>query len=114
MAFALANDQLRFVRLFIEKFNMHEYLTYGLLEKLYSRVDEGTLVYELLLECLKKRLGTSWKPDPSHLKEISLFEVGLSSDKSILVKHPGARGDLTVKGELALKFALIHLIPVFD
>ena len=85
MTFALASDQLRFVRLFIEKFNMHEYLTYGLLEKLYSRVAEGTLVYQALLECLEKRLGTSWKPDPSDpLKEISLFEVSLGSDKYII------------------------------
>ena len=59
--------------------------TLGLLENFYSRVNEDTLVHKLLQERLKERLGTSWKPDPSHpLKEISLFEVSLGSDKYII------------------------------
>ena len=56
--------------------------TFGLVEELYSRVDKDTLIYNLLLELLKERKGTSWTPDPSDpLKEISLFEVSLASDK---------------------------------
>ena len=73
MTFALNNDKTQFVRLFIEKKFV---VTYGFLEKLYSRVDKDTLLYKLLLEGLKKRLGTS-----DSLEEISLFEVGLCLDK---------------------------------
>ena len=94
MMFALLNDKMQFVDLFIEKkFNFKEYrLTYGLLETFYRAVgwgrivrDEDTLLYKLLLEHLKDRLGTSCTPyryDP--LSEISLLEVGLGLDKNII------------------------------
>ena len=74
MTFALLNDKMTFVDLFIEKKKFN--LTYGFLETLYSREDEDTLLYTLLLERLKERLG-----DADSLKEISLLEVGLGSDK---------------------------------
>ena len=51
----LANGQIQFDN--SEVLNFIKNLTYGCLEKLYTKVNEGKVLYKLLLECLKERLG---------------------------------------------------------
>ncbi|XP_014193347.1 transient receptor potential cation channel subfamily M member 4 [Haplochromis burtoni] len=93
MTDALINDKPQFVRLFTENgLNILEYLTYGRLETLYRSVPDGTLLYQLLQQCLAERLAIVERHSPSEkqnssskmvkdknqsgpVKEVTLFEV---------------------------------------
>uniref|UniRef100_A0A3Q4HCP1 Transient receptor potential cation channel subfamily M member 4-like n=1 Tax=Neolamprologus brichardi TaxID=32507 RepID=A0A3Q4HCP1_NEOBR len=93
MTDALINDKPQFVRLFTENgLNIMEYLTYGRLETLYRSVPDGTLLYQLLQQCLAERLAIVERHSPSEkqnssskmvkdthqggpVKEVTLFEV---------------------------------------
>uniref|UniRef100_A0A669FBL5 Transient receptor potential cation channel subfamily M member 4 n=1 Tax=Oreochromis niloticus TaxID=8128 RepID=A0A669FBL5_ORENI len=93
MTDALINDKPQFVRLFTENgLNILEYLTYGRLESLYRSVPDGTVLYQLLQQCLAERLAIVERPSPSEkqnssskmvkdnnqsgpVKEVTLFEV---------------------------------------
>ncbi|XP_031595231.2 transient receptor potential cation channel subfamily M member 4-like [Oreochromis aureus] len=93
MTDALINDKPQFVRLFTENgLNIMEYLTYGRLESLYRSVPDGTLLYQLLQQCLAERLAMVERHSPSEkqnsstkllkdnnedgpVKEVTLFEV---------------------------------------
>ncbi|XP_065327652.1 transient receptor potential cation channel subfamily M member 4-like [Pelmatolapia mariae] len=93
MTNALINDKPQFVRLFIENgLNILEYLTYGRLETLYRSVPDGSLLYQMLQQCLAERLAIVERPSPSEqqnssskvatdnnqsgqVKEVTLFEV---------------------------------------
>ncbi|XP_062858677.1 transient receptor potential cation channel subfamily M member 4-like [Trichomycterus rosablanca] len=79
MTDALVNDKPQFVRLFTENgLNVHEYLTYGQLEKLYCSISEGSLTYTLLQRCLAERqgnAGVSINHIPGAVKELTLYEV---------------------------------------
>ncbi|XP_019218186.1 transient receptor potential cation channel subfamily M member 4 [Oreochromis niloticus] len=93
MTDALINDKPQFVRLFTENgLNILEYLTYGRLESLYRSVPDGTVLYQLLQQCLAERLAMVERHSPSEkqnsstkllkdnnedgpVKEVTLFEV---------------------------------------
>ncbi|XP_072019735.1 transient receptor potential cation channel subfamily M member 2-like [Amphiura filiformis] len=56
LRFALVNDQVKLVRLFLNKgLNLHEYLNTRELTSLYKLINKDTLLYELLEEELGKR-----------------------------------------------------------
>uniref|UniRef100_A0A3B4GAL2 Transient receptor potential cation channel subfamily M member 4-like n=1 Tax=Pundamilia nyererei TaxID=303518 RepID=A0A3B4GAL2_9CICH len=72
MTDALINDKPQFVRLFTENgLNILEYLTYGRLETLYRSVPDGTLLYQLLQQCLAERLAIVERHSPSEKQNSS-------------------------------------------
>lgn len=102
MTDALINDKPQFVRLFAQNgLNILDYLTYGRLESLYRSVASGTVLFQLLQRCLVERLGTAAfvhaasnaqdsaskvtteNVHSNPMTEISLFEVGFSSQATI-------------------------------